>query len=181
MTRKSLRNRVRTMKRKRNLLWTALLLTAALTLGEGPDMAKAQAPGSSGLATAQLSSGRIDWTPGIPNNGVELSIGGNNFNFAATFAVGQEPKFDLSEVQGGSLPNGVYKWELTFSPPGPPPVNDGSNGRHGSSKKALTGSDGSLVPQGNGRGRGMVASGAFTVSNGSIVDSGLPEPTQSPE
>jgi len=128
-------------------------------------------PGEAVSARASASS--VEWSPKVANSGGLLTIAGRSFRLEKTFDAGRNPRFALSDVEGGNLPDGVYQWELRFNLVNPPMVETENNGRDG---RRVNVARNGVVASGEVTPNPTVVSGGFTVLNGSIVDSGRQEP-----
>jgi len=149
------------------------MLTAALALGGGMNPATAQTPVTGEAVSARASASGVEWSPKVANNGGLLTIAGRSVRLEKKFDAGRNPRFALSDVEGGNLPDGVYKWELRFNLVNPPMIDTENNGRDGG---RISAARNGAVASGEVTPNPTVVSGGFTVLNGSIVDSGRQEP-----
>jgi len=161
------------MKQDRSVLSTQLLLTTALALAGAINFASAQTPRPAEAVSARAFSSSIEWSPQVANNGASLSVRGRSFRFEKSFDAGQNPRFALSDVEGGNLPDGVYNWELRFNLVNPTMIDSENNGRGGSRVNA---SRNGVVKSGDKTPDPTVVSGSFTVLSGNIVDPNAIEP-----
>ncbi len=168
------------IKGKRNYFWMALLLAGVLGLAGVSDIAKADGlqAGSFRLTTMRASPGGIGWTPLVANNGVVLTVSGGDFNFRQVFRGGENPAFKPYDLEGNRLPDGVYKWQITFRPDRVTAVDDGISGRDPKLVEKLTRRSASRSRSNlrSTRQLRMSDSGAFSIINGAILDPSIPEP-----
>lgn len=158
----------------------ALLLAAVLGLAGASDIAKADGVTQGGvrLTDMRASPGGIGWTPLVRSNGSVLTVSGGDFNMRQVFRGGENPAFKPYDLEGNQLPDGVYKWEITFYPDRVIGVDDGTNGRDAEVVKKLTRRSASRsrsnlrfkTPQ------RLADSGSFSIINGAIIDPATPEP-----
>lgn len=154
-----------TKENGKNVVSWAVALLAPLLLA-----APAWTAGQQESVVWRASTGGMDWSILIPENGSVLTVGGNGVSYRKVFKAGERPQFSPSDIEGNLL-DGTYNWELRIAPRGIEPVDESglNNGRENgpSANKQLP-----------ARARierrqledSLVRSGAFTVLNGGILD-----------
>ena len=139
----------------------AALAVVALTAAGAVDTGAAEAPAAG--ASVEPGGGLVTFRSPTSDDFV-LVVAGDGYRSRARFAGGQTAVFTPVDKRGFSLPDGLYKWEIIMTPELPtaaaPLQGKPADGRAAHRVPA---------PQ---RGR---RSGAFSIANGSVVDSSLVE------
>lgn len=128
----------------------------------------------------RVSTGGMDWSILVPENGSVLTVGGNGVNYRKVFQAGERPRFTPSDLEG-ALVDGTYKWELRVAPRGIEPVDE--SGENNGRETSLSSSRQLPVRARIERRQleeSLVRSGSFTVLSGSIVDPSQVEPGTRP-
>ncbi|HUP23941.1 MAG TPA: hypothetical protein VNB06_13485, partial [Thermoanaerobaculia bacterium] len=127
-------------------------------------------------AVAETSSYRLDFAPQVDHDGATLTVSGpEHFYLRQMFAV-SDPMFIGSEVDGTSLADGQYAWEISFSP------RLSASTRAALARARDTGDESALSElraSGALPSAPMVASGSFRIEQGAFVASDEPEPRPS--
>ena len=63
-----------------------------------------------------VSEYQVDFTVGINNNGVVLTVSGDDFVWRHDFGPGDPVALSIYESDGSTLPDGVYHWQLEVLP-----------------------------------------------------------------
>lgn len=152
------------------VLWAAALLAPLLLA------APAWTAGEQESVAWRVSTGGMDWSILIPENGSVLTVGGNGVNYRKVFQAGERPRFTPSDIEG-SLADGTYKWELRIAPRGIEPVDESGvdNGRENAPVATKRPPLRSRIERQQFE-RSLVRSGGFTVLNGGILDPNQVEP-----
>lgn len=111
------------------------------------------------VAQVEVESTRVEWLPQGDYESVVLTVAGpGNLYVQREFGAGEEPSFSFLDVQDGSLPDGVYAYEL----------------------RAVPRQDPELREKGSLPGRPLVQSGNLWVQGGSFVGKNQSEPGPKP-
>jgi hypothetical protein len=158
----------------RKVLWAVVLLAPLLLA------APAWTAGQQESVAWRVSTGGMDWSILIPENGSVLTVGGNGVHYQKVFKAGERPHFTPSDIEGNLL-DGTYKWEIRIAPRGIEPVDESglNNGREESPSASRQLPARARIERQQLK-DSLVRSGAFTVLNGGIIDPNQIEPGAGP-
>lgn len=157
----------------------SILVMGCLATGLGAGQGSAAAVDEP-LVTMAAGKARIEWSPQLPLERTRLTVSGQGVLEEMEFEAGKNPAFDLRDRRGEPLPDGAYKYRLTFVP-----ELDDPTGERLAEARAAVDADvigelrpGSALPRAP-----FVLAGTFAIRGGSLVDSSLeaePVPLERP-